>query len=561
MMSTYLAKEIADGICVVYIDDIMIHGGTSREDHFSRVRRVLRVLSNQKLTIKLSKCNFGVREVEFLGHKVSAEGRCPLDDKVAAINNWDFPADVRDLRRFLGLAEYYHDNVARFSHLAAPLHRLTTKDGSKGFGWSRSDWEMDTDAKEAFLTLKKALVEAPILRLMAPTGKRRVVADASRRAIAAVLEQPQDGKFRPVAYFSRTLEERQTMWPARTLELLAIRESLKTWRHYLLGHEFEVLTDHQSLTRVTKQKDIHEKQAGNQTILGMLATIAEFHPTVSYIAGADNSVADALSRAVALREGTHGVAINSVRVGTISQEPRQKMREAWNQEDRQQREGATYWFLINGSPTKETWQELAQMRFRAVDECTILYQSVAAEENSWVVYVPQLMRKEMLDEMHARGHYATELKVRRTIRSTPCAEEQRDHSTLTRQDDDRQRQVNQEGRQRCQLAERTPQEHCRSKRKASKFCGRFIARTEDKARNKDDPWYYVSWVGCNPALVTKVRKSTIPGRVLGDLERVSLPMKRGGPPPEVPMENLRDPLRPMRFWKSVTKVTRTKVIM
>lgn len=198
-MSTYLAEVIADGICVVYIDDILVFGSKSQKDHVQRVRRVLKKLIECQLTLKLSECVFFAKEVEFLKHMISEGGRRPLGCKVTAIRDWLLPSCPKRPQELLG---------PRRRTSATTQHPCTppTKKGADKSRWSNADWQGEPEALKAFEARKRRLTTAPILRTLRPKSQRWVTTDASRRAIGAVLEQWQDGKFRPVSFFSGMLE-------------------------------------------------------------------------------------------------------------------------------------------------------------------------------------------------------------------------------------------------------------------------------------------------------------------------------------------------------------------
>jgi hypothetical protein len=107
----------------VYCDDILIFSKT-REEHLVHVRMVLETLRHHKLYAKESKCQFIRSSVGFLGHIISERGVAVDPRKVTAVAGWALPASCTDVRRFIGLANYYRKFVLRFSALAAPLTAL-----------------------------------------------------------------------------------------------------------------------------------------------------------------------------------------------------------------------------------------------------------------------------------------------------------------------------------------------------------------------------------------------------------------------------------------------------
>ena len=118
-----------DQFVIMFIDHILIYLG-SGEEHAEHLRIVLQTLQEHRLYAKLSKCQFWLDSVAFLGHIVSTEGVSVDPKKVEAILNWKPPTSVTEIRRFLGLVGYYRKFVEGFSKIAAPLTRLTRKEES-----------------------------------------------------------------------------------------------------------------------------------------------------------------------------------------------------------------------------------------------------------------------------------------------------------------------------------------------------------------------------------------------------------------------------------------------
>ena len=149
-------RPYLDQFVIVFIDDILIYSG-SEEEHVEHLRIVLQILREHRLYAKLSKCQFWLDSVAFLGHIVSAEGVSVDQQKVEAILNWKPPTSVTEIRSFLGLAGYYRKFVEGFSKIAAPLTRLTRKE--EPFLWSEA-------CQQSFDELKRRLTSAPVLTLL-----------------------------------------------------------------------------------------------------------------------------------------------------------------------------------------------------------------------------------------------------------------------------------------------------------------------------------------------------------------------------------------------------------
>ena len=223
-------RPYLDQFVMVFIDDILVYSKNAQE-HEHHLRIVLQTLRENRLFAKLSKCDFWLKEVSFLGHIVSAEGIRVDPVQIEAIVNWKPPRNVTEVRSFLGLAGYYRRFVQGFSVIASSLTRLL---------WKGVKFEWDDKCQSSFKRLKEILVEAPVL--IQPTSGRdyTVYSDASRICLGCVLME--DGKV--VAYASRQLKPHEQNYPTHDLKLAAIVFALKFWRHYLYGDKCRIFTDH-----------------------------------------------------------------------------------------------------------------------------------------------------------------------------------------------------------------------------------------------------------------------------------------------------------------------------
>ncbi|XP_052735054.1 uncharacterized protein LOC108319991 [Vigna angularis] len=168
-----------DKFVVVFIDDILIYSKTQAE-HEEHLRAVLSVLREKELYAKLSKCEFWMKEVQFLGHIVSVGGISVDPAKVRAVMEWERPRSVTEVRSFVGLAGYYRRFIEGFSKIVAPLTQLTRKD--QPFAW--------TDlCEERFQELKVKLTSAPVLIIPDTSKPFEVYCDASHQGLGCVLMQ------------------------------------------------------------------------------------------------------------------------------------------------------------------------------------------------------------------------------------------------------------------------------------------------------------------------------------------------------------------------------------
>lgn len=274
-MNFVLSPLLRKGV-LVFMDDILVHSDTFQQ-HLALLRRVLQLLADNELVVKRSKCSFATNQIAYLGHQISGEGVATLPEHIQAVQNWEQPSNVKQLRGFLGLAGYYRKFVRNFGLLSRPLNDLLKK-GSV-FVWTPT-------ADKPFQTLKRALVTAPVLALPDFSKQFVVEIDASATGIGAVLMQGGH----PVAYLSKSLAPRNLGLSAYEKECLALLLVVDHWRAYLQHSEFIIRTDQRSLLNLADQRlNTPIQQRAFTKLVGLRFQI-------QYKAGVANRAADALSR-------------------------------------------------------------------------------------------------------------------------------------------------------------------------------------------------------------------------------------------------------------------------
>eukprot|EP00731_Ephydatia_muelleri_P001970 Em0001g1970a len=266
-----------------YIDDIIVFSKLWT-DHVRHLQAVLGRLQLAGLTVKISKCHFGVTACSYLGFVVGGGLVKPEPSKVQAVLNFPTPTDKTGVRAFLGLTGYYRRFIPDFASLAAPLTDLTRKCAPMRVSWSN-------ECEQAFKSLKGCLCSDPVLR--SPNFEKQFIlqTDASNRGIGAVLNQcDEEGQEHPVAYYSRKLLPREERYSTVEKECLAIKEAIHHFRTYLLGRQFKVETDHQALVWMDRLKDTNARL----TRWSLLLQSYDF--LVEHRKGLKNGNADGLSR-------------------------------------------------------------------------------------------------------------------------------------------------------------------------------------------------------------------------------------------------------------------------
>jgi hypothetical protein len=271
-----VCSPMLDQSVIVFIDDILVYS-KSKKEHEAHLREVLEVLRREKLYAKFSKCEFWLREVQFLGHVVNQKGIMVDPAKITAVMRWEVPKTPTEIRSFLGLAGYYRRFIKDFSRIALPLTKLTKK--STAFSWGEGQ-------QKSFEELRRRLCEAPVLTLPEGIEDLVVYCDASHQGLGAVLMQ----RGKVIAYASRQLKTHEANYPTHDLELGAVVFALKIWRHYLYGVKCTIYTDHKSLKYLMDQQNLNMRQRR------WLDVLKDYDCEILYHPGKANVVADALSR-------------------------------------------------------------------------------------------------------------------------------------------------------------------------------------------------------------------------------------------------------------------------
>ncbi|KAL0303326.1 UNVERIFIED_CONTAM: Retrovirus-related Pol polyprotein from transposon [Sesamum radiatum] len=236
-----------DEFVVVYLEDIVIYSRTLAE-HVEHLRQVLARLCEYELYAKVSKCSFAQETISFLGH-IMERGHIRMDPKkVQAIEEWQPPSDVHDLRSFLGLANYYRYFVKGYSEIARPMTDLLKKMETRN--WT-------PQCQVSFDNLKRAMVTDPMLALPDMSKPFVVETDASNFALRGVIMQDDH----PVAFESRKLKDVEWRYSVHEKELLAVIHCLRLWRHYFLGPPFVVKTDNTVVSHFMTQPKLTNRQA------------------------------------------------------------------------------------------------------------------------------------------------------------------------------------------------------------------------------------------------------------------------------------------------------------
>jgi len=184
----------------------------TEEGHNELVEEVLRRLEENNLFVKPEKCKWKVREVEFLGVVISSKGMEIQKENVEGVLNWPAPRNVKEVQKFLGLANYYRRFIKDFAKIVAPLHILVRKE---------QKWKWEKEQKEVFGKIKAVFMTEPVLAIPDIDREMRVETDTSIYVTKGVLSMKcENGKWRPVAFISKLLNATEQNYKIHDKEII-----------------------------------------------------------------------------------------------------------------------------------------------------------------------------------------------------------------------------------------------------------------------------------------------------------------------------------------------------
>jgi hypothetical protein len=273
---------------ITFIDDVLIHS-KNHPEHLTHVSGAITKLSKAGLKLNPWKSIFGARELQYLGHTLTSNGVLPGLDKTKAVRECQPPENVKQLKSFLGLANYFRRYIRDFAVLAQPLFALTRNSST----WSSG--ELPENALKSFHKIRNRIISRPVLAFVNPKGKFHLYVDAAlgdeqnEGGLGAMLMQEQsDGEMKPVGFVSRRLIKHEKNYPAFIAEMAAAVFGMEQFEVYLKGRQFALYTDHLPMCRInhTHQKTLNRLQM----------KMTEMFPEIRYVDKNNNTVADFLSR-------------------------------------------------------------------------------------------------------------------------------------------------------------------------------------------------------------------------------------------------------------------------
>ena len=217
IMNEILQDLINTGKVASFIDNIIIE--MEEEEGHDELVEVVRRLAENNLYVKPKKCKWKVKKVGFLGVVIGPEGIKMKEEKVKGVLDWLTPKCVKDVQKFLGLANYYCQFIQGFISIARPLHNMVKKD---------QKWEWTKRQKRVFKDLKEKFTRKPVLAALDLDRKMRIEVDTLDYATGEILSMEcKDRRWRPVAYLSKSLNEMERNYEIHDKEMLAVIRGLE----------------------------------------------------------------------------------------------------------------------------------------------------------------------------------------------------------------------------------------------------------------------------------------------------------------------------------------------
>lgn len=261
--------------------------GKDDEEHHRTLDLVLSRLAKFGFRCNPEKCSFLQDQVSYLGFIIDTNGKRPDPQRTEAITNMPNPKNVKEVEAFLGKVNYYNKFITRFSDKCKPLNRLRQKSIT---------WNWSSDCQSAFDQLKKDISNATILAHFDPKLPVVLATDASNYGVGAViLHRYTDGSERPIAHASKTLSSAEKNYSQIEKEGLSIIYGVKKFHQYLIGRQFELVTDHQPLLSIFNPKKGIPSSSANRIQRWALCLMGYTY-TIRYKSTATHANADALSR-------------------------------------------------------------------------------------------------------------------------------------------------------------------------------------------------------------------------------------------------------------------------
>uniref|UniRef100_V5GSD8 RNA-directed DNA polymerase n=1 Tax=Anoplophora glabripennis TaxID=217634 RepID=V5GSD8_ANOGL len=372
----------------VYLDDVVVYSET-QEEHQEHLAKVLERLAVHGLRCSAEKCQIATSQITYLGHVITEAKNLPQQEHLQRIQDFQAPRTIRELRKFMGTANWLRDYVPRFAELAAPLtDLLATK---KKFAWGEA-------AQEAFDRVKEAMARPLELSRPDPNKPFCLQTDASSLGMAAVLFQEEENRRRIIAYASAKFTATERRYHINEQEVLAAVWAIKKYRMFLQDGPFRLYTDNRSLLWLKKYQDERAK------LTRWALMLQGYQFEVVHVPGTRNELPDYLSRnpEQAMEEDqptedeNQHPLLNQIQESTLYEEIAAAQRE----DDSCQQDRARLQRLAREEPADADERRIRE-EYALVDDC--IWKRTPQQ---LLLYVPRTLRRRLLEEYHDGPHAA-----------------------------------------------------------------------------------------------------------------------------------------------------------
>ena len=291
-LTTEVLADFIHNFMELYLDDGIVFAETD-DEFIERLRAVFASLRDHNLTLNPLKCVLGLTQVEYVGHTINCDGLHFTRDKLDSVMNFPTPKTKKQVKAFLGLANYFRDHIRNHSNIVVPLQEIvngyTKKQARRSIKWT-------SKCEDSFVKIKKSIDECPLLWFIDDVSPIFLQTDASEYGIGAYLYQVVTdshgiAKEHPIGFISKSIYNIHLNWDVPMKEGFAIFYALRKWEHLLRDRQFTILTDHENLTRLRVERDT------NKMVKRWFMAYQEFDIIEwRHVKGEDNGVADTFSR-------------------------------------------------------------------------------------------------------------------------------------------------------------------------------------------------------------------------------------------------------------------------
>ena len=281
VMSSMVLAGLIHISCELFIDDIVVFG-SSFDEYLARLEQVLERLRQHNITLNPTKCKFGLKEVEYVGHVINETGIRFTPERREAVFNMAYPTVAKQLKSFIGCAEYFRTHIRDLSTKLRPLHLMIHNyERNRKLDWNQ-------EAIDAWNQIKEDIRNTQTLYFLDPDAPVYLHTDASDYGLGAYLFQVLSDVEHPIAFMSHLLTVTECGWNVTEKECYAIIFALKKFAHLLQDRHFTLRTDHRNLVYINNSM--------SPKVQRWKLDLQEFDFDIEYIRGEDNSVADNCSR-------------------------------------------------------------------------------------------------------------------------------------------------------------------------------------------------------------------------------------------------------------------------